>query len=204
MRQRHLIIILLSLTALGSWGLSRLGSTRVVYAGKSIAQWLDNGFEDASFALHETGPIAAGEVFRKLRWEHPTYGYWSRYRRVHQVAPGLLRWVLPRPRPVAFDESRAAQALLAMGPLVAPKVIKGLSDSHPAVRLACTEALVGLAMQRRPLRAALPLLARNLQSDNADLVLKTALAISLLKGQQPADGVTSGLPGPAQSPSASH
>jgi hypothetical protein len=123
-----------------------------VYAGKTITEWLDGGYEPAAMVLEELGPSAVPWVFRALRHEHPSFDWLDAYAKIQRYAPTLLVSALPHPRATGFDELRAANLLIGMGPPVLPVLRAGLQDGNPAVRTACTMALTTL----EPKRAAAP------------------------------------------------
>jgi HEAT repeat protein len=112
-----------------------------VYEGKSLSQWMDGGFEDASRALCDTGPAAANCIFAKLKREHPTHGYLARYRSACDKLPGFCKKELPRTKTPCFDEWRACNALLEIGPCVIPSLVAGLKDRNFLVRSACAQTL---------------------------------------------------------------
>lgn len=138
-------VALLAGSAIFMVALSR--SREPVYGGKTISQWLDSGYEQTSFALQETGPAAIPYIFRKLRAEHPVYGYRARYGKWRQKTPAALRSVLPKPPAGNFDDLRACQALLELGPGAVPGLAAGLRDRNMAVQLASAWAL-GLLSER--------------------------------------------------------
>jgi hypothetical protein len=127
-----------------------------MYAGRPVSEWLDGGYEQISMAMHETGPAAAPCVFSKLRWEHPTYGHWTKYRKVRAKIPGVLQKCLPRPKSVSFDELTACNALLDIGPAVIPSLIAALKDPNPAVQLASAYALNAFRQQGRDIELTTP------------------------------------------------
>ncbi len=120
-------------------------SPEPIYGGKTISQWLDGGYEQASLALQEVGPAAVPSIFRKLRAEHPVYGYWSKYDHWFRKVPMKLRGILPKPPSSNFDDFRACHALLELGPAAVPALTTGLRDHNPAVQLASAWALGALA-----------------------------------------------------------
>ncbi len=143
MRRSHhgivLLLVLLAGTALVcGW---RSASPDPVYEGRPLSQWLDGGYEQASMALHELGPAAVPCVFEKLRREHPAWGSRVYYRRAWEYTPPVLRRWLPGPRSAAFDEWRACQALVDIGPRAIPLLLPAARDRHRAVRAAAAAAL---------------------------------------------------------------
>jgi hypothetical protein len=128
------------------------------YAGKTVSQWLEAGYEDSALALQEIGPAAGPYVLAKLAREDEHYGNGRWYRRIWVKLPAILHTVIPKPAPANFDELRACSALLEIGPGITPCLARHLQDSNPAVRNVCACA-IGLLRQRgcdtRPARAAL-------------------------------------------------
>jgi hypothetical protein len=112
-----------------------------VYAGKTITEWLDGGYEPAAMALEELGPSAVPWVFRALRRDHPSIDYQAAYAKICRCAPARIVPVFPRPRATGFDELRAANLLIGMGPPVLPALRAGRRDGNAAVRAACNMAL---------------------------------------------------------------
>jgi hypothetical protein len=119
-----------------------------VYAGKTVTQWLDGGYEPAAMALEELGPSAVPWVFKTLRRDQPSFDYVAAFTTIRRYAPTLLVSMLPRQRPTGFDELRAANLLIGMGPPVLPALTAGLQDSNAAVRTACQMALRALGPKR--------------------------------------------------------
>jgi hypothetical protein len=118
-----------------------------VYAGKTVDQWLEAGYEDSAMALQEIGPSAGSYVLRKLAREDAQYGSGRWYRAIWSRLPGAMQTAFPRPSPANFDEVRACSSLLEIGPHLVPFLGKHLRDRNPAVRSACARAL-GLFRQR--------------------------------------------------------
>ena len=123
-----------------------------VYAGKTITQWLDDGYEPAAMALEEFGPSAVPWIFRTLRHDHPSFDYVAAFTTLRLHVPALLVSMLPRQLHTGFDELRAANLLIGMGPPVMPALRTGLRDSNPAVRTACQMALSALQPKRAAAR----------------------------------------------------
>jgi len=115
-----------------------------VYGGKPITEWLEGGYEPAAMALEEVGPSALPWVFRKLRHEHPRWDYWKPYVKLRQAVPRPFTHLLPSPRLTGFDEERAANLLIGMGPSALPALRQGLQDGNPTVRAACQMALAAV------------------------------------------------------------
>jgi hypothetical protein len=119
-----------------------------VYAGKRITEWLDGGYEPAALALQEVGTPGLPWLFQKLRREHSRCDYWPLYCKLHRRLPAPVVNLLPRPRLIGFDEVRAANLLMGMGPPAFPAVRAGLEDGNPAVRAACKLAFDATAPRR--------------------------------------------------------
>lgn len=116
-----------------------------VYAGRSVTEWLDGGYEPAAMALQELGPSAVPWIFKNLRREHPGWAGCKAYVELHQHTPALLLTFFPVPKATGFDELRAANLLIGMGPPVVPALKAGLKDRNPAVKSACKLALANLS-----------------------------------------------------------
>jgi hypothetical protein len=117
------------------------------YAGKTVSQWLDAGYEDSALALQEIGPAAGPYVLAKLAREDERYGSGRWYRRIWVKLPALLHAVILKPAPANFDELRACSTLLEIGPGITPCLARHLQDNNPAVRNVCARA-IGLLRQR--------------------------------------------------------
>jgi len=157
--------------------MARSPTRQLSFDGKPLDQWLDAGYEDASRVLYEMGPEAAECIFTKLKREHPQYGRWGRYRSVWNRMPAFVRELLPRPRESSFDEWRAAQALLAIGPPAVPVLCRSLKDGHFLVRTVSAQAL-GLFRHRGVnIRAAMPALEAALQDRDAGVRQQAAAAL---------------------------
>jgi hypothetical protein len=160
---------------------SGFGHREPSHAGKPINQWLDNGFEDASMALHEVGPAAAPCIFDKLRNEHPRYGRWQKYGALRQKLPATFQVVLPRAKVVSFDELRACSALLEIGPGVIPALASGLNDASPAVRITCAWALALFCERGKDIGVALPNLVRASNDGNSEVRERAASALRIFR-----------------------
>jgi hypothetical protein len=141
----------------------------IVYEGKTLNHWLDGGFEDASRALYDVGPPAAKCVFAKLKREHPKYSRSAQYRSFWLKMPQSLRGVLPKPKPVSFDEWRACHALLAIGPGVIPSLGESLDNPDRLVRAVSAETLADFHQRGVRIDSALPALERALQDPDASV-----------------------------------
>jgi len=151
------------------------------YAGKSINQWLDGGYEDAAVALREVGPDAVPCILGKLRREHPVWGRRQTYRKLWQKVPGFVQRYLPQPKAAAFDEYRACNALADLGPQGIPALISGLEDGNPAVKLACAWALGVLQERGAKANAAIPALTRALKDSHTEVRHRAAWAIARIE-----------------------
>ena len=120
---------------------------QLVYAGKTVDQWLDAGYEDAATALHEIGPAAVPYILRKLSREDPRCGSLRRYRQLFSRLPADLRTILPKPKAGNFDELRACSDLLELGPQAIPLLTAQLHHPNPVVREVSAHAL-GLFRQQ--------------------------------------------------------
>src|SRR5512133_1717285 len=149
----------------------------IVYEGRSLDNWLNSGFEDASRAMHDIGPAAVPAIFAKLRREHPRLGYWQRYRVVWQKLPLFLRGPLPKPRTVCFDEWRACQVLTAIGPRAIPPLVTSLRDRNPVVRATSAQALAWFGERGVDLRKALPALRDAAQDPNPEVRRQASRAL---------------------------
>jgi HEAT repeat protein len=151
------------------------------YAGKSLNQWLDGGYEDAAVALREIGPDGVPCILAKLRREHPRWGRRQNYRKLCEKMPGVLQRHLPRPKSAAFDEYRACNALVDLGPQAIPAVSAGLQDDNPAVKIACAWALGVFHQRGANVKAAVPALTRALQDSRPEVRERAAWAIARLE-----------------------
>ncbi len=150
-----------------AWLLIASPGPPIVYEGKTLDSWLDAGYEDASRVLHELGPAAAECIFAKLKREDPEYGRWGRYRAVWKRCPAFCQKLLPRPRVSSFDDWRACNALLAIGPRAIPTLCASLKDRHFLVRAVSAQTL-GLFRQRgSDIGAAWPALQAALHDPDA-------------------------------------
>jgi hypothetical protein len=141
LKRRFAKIVFLVVGAFSIIFFARPKAPEPIYAGKPVTQWLEDGYEPAAMALEEIGPTALPWVFRKLRHEHPRWDYWTPYLKLRQAISRPFNHLLPSPRLTGFDEERAANLLIGMGPPVLPALRAGLDDSNPTVRAACRLAL---------------------------------------------------------------
>ena len=158
------------------WFLPRPNS--VLFEGRSVDEWLNGGFVDASRALYELGPEAVPDIFKKLLWEHPRYGYWQRYRSVWQKFPAPCRHALPRPKTVSFDEWRACNALVVIGPRTIPRLALGLKHRRALVRSTSAQALSVLAQRGSDLASARQALEKALQDASPEVRRYAAQALA--------------------------
>jgi len=144
MQRRPAKIAFLMAAAAGLLVFARPQAREPVYAGRPITEWLEGGYEPAALALEEVGPPALPWVFRKLRHEHPRWDYWKPYLKLRSVVPRPLHHLLPSPRLTGFDQERAANLLIGMGPAALPAMRAGLQDRNPTVRATCQLALAAV------------------------------------------------------------
>ena len=156
-------------------------SPEPVYGGKTAAQWLDAGYEDASQALQLIGPPAVPVILAKLTNEDPQYGSWRRYREFWNRMPPTVRNLLSAPKSGAFDELHACSILVEMGPSVIPQLASALRDRNPAVREASAQALGRFGQQGKNLSQARPFLIGALHDPVPGVRLRAAEALE----QQP-------------------
>jgi hypothetical protein len=125
------VLIVLGTLALGFAGLRK---SPPVYAGKTVNEWLNAGYEDAALAVQHIGPPAIPYIFRKLSREDPQFGSEHKYGELWKKCPIYFRALLPRPTATNFDEWRACSALLEIGPAAIPLVSAGLQNGNPGIR----------------------------------------------------------------------
>ena len=148
-----------------------------VYAGKSVTQWLEAGYEDCAKALQEIGPVAGPYVLAKLAREDPRYGSESVYRVLWARLPAPVRKVVPKPKSTNFDQLRATSALLEIGPQLVPVPALRVKDNNPAVRSVCARALGLLRRQGANIRPAFPALTEALGDPKPEVAALAALAL---------------------------
>jgi hypothetical protein len=152
---RNTVWLMVALASAMTLGVSS-PSPEPVYAGKTITEWLNGGYEPAALALQEIGPSSVPWIFRALRNDRPTINYGAGYAKIRQHLPSCLVRMFPYPRTSKFDELRAANLLIGMGPPVRPALRAGLADSNPAVRSACWMALNGFEPKKATVPQRLP------------------------------------------------
>ena len=165
--------------ALAAFCLLRRPPPEPSYEGKPLDRWLEAGYEDASRVLYEVGPSAIPGIFAKLKREHPRYGWQARYRALWEKAPVCCQRVLPQPRVSGFDEWRACQCLVAMGPQAIPILRASLRDSHFLVRSASAQTLGLLRKQGANISRARPALEAALQDPDPGVRAQAAAALGL-------------------------
>lgn len=149
------------------------------FEGKTVSQWLDNGFEDASRAIYELGPASAPCIFEKLKTEQPKYSTRARYASVFVKLPRICRNFLPNPKRAGFDEQRAAEALLAIGPAVVPALSNALAhDDSFLVRCVSAQTLASFQQRGRNIERAYPALRRALHDPDPEVQKKARLALA--------------------------
>ena len=141
MRRVWVLTLVICTAAGASMVAFRHRSPEPVYAGKRLTDWLDSGAEPATMAVHEIGPAATPWILKKLRREHPRWGWWQAYQERWNRAPSLIRKALPKPRVAGYDEFKAAMLLVETGPQAVPQLRLWLEERNPAVRMACALAL---------------------------------------------------------------
>jgi hypothetical protein len=158
-----------------------------VYAGKTVDQWLDAGYEDAATALHEIGPSAVPYILGKLSREDPRYGSLRRYRHLFNRLPANLRAILPRPKAGNFDELRACSDLLELGPQAIPLLTAELHHPNPVVREVSAHALGLFRRQGKNISQSAPFLMEAERDPNLEVRARAAWALqsALHKQRQP-------------------
>ena len=148
-----------------------------VYAGKPVSQWLNEGQEDVSFALHEIGPPAMPYILGKLAREDPesaAYRFSNRWRR---MVPSPLRRILPQPATATFDETRASMALLELGPKIIPELARELRHNNPACRSVSAEVLESWRERGKDITVAVPFLRAALRDPDPRVARWAARAL---------------------------
>jgi hypothetical protein len=148
------------------------------YAGKTVNQWLNAGYEDSAMGLQNIGAAAAPYVLARLSQEDPRYGTARRYREFWRRLPLPVKTILPSPRPATFDQLRATSTLLEFGPSIIPLLSSKLDDSNPAVRLVCARTLAGLRQEGCNLHKATPALVRATHDSNPKVAAMAASALA--------------------------
>jgi hypothetical protein len=129
-----------------------------VYAGKTISEWLNAGHEDSCQAIHEIGPPALPYILDKLAREDPQFGSNSRYFKVWRGLPSPVRRSLPRPGSTNFDQDRACNTLLELGPAIIGGLTKALGSPNRAVRAVSAQVLGVLGQRGKHIEVAVPAL----------------------------------------------
>jgi hypothetical protein len=150
------------------------------YAGKTVNQWLNAGYEDSAMGLQNIGVAAAPYVLARLSREDPRYGTARHYREFWRRLPSLVKAIFPSPRPATFDQLRATSTLLELGPSIIPLLSSKLDDLNPAVRMVCARTLAGLRQQGCNIGKAKPALVRATHDSNPKVA---AMAASALAGR---------------------
>jgi len=139
------------------------------YAGKTVNQWLDSGFEDASMALHEIGPAALPFILARLNRETTGLGLWSNYERARRQLPHCVGRFFRKRSTSNFDEARACGLALELGPKVIPVLALDLQNSNPKVRELSAHVLGMWHDRGKDSRVASPFLIRALQDSSPDV-----------------------------------
>ncbi|HLH52294.1 MAG TPA: HEAT repeat domain-containing protein [Verrucomicrobiae bacterium] len=162
-------------------------SVEPMYAGKTVGQWLDAGYEDCAMAIQQIGAPAAPYVLAKVAREDPRYGTSAAYQNFRARIPTRLRPILPQGKTANFSEFRATSILLELGSPITPLLSRHLSDPNPAVRITCVRTLGILRNRGANGRQALAGLEQARQDPNPDVVA----AICEVLGQPAAKPPTS-------------
>lgn len=148
-----------------------------MYAGKTVNQWLDAGYEDAATALHEIGPPAVPYILKKLCREDPRSGSLQRYQHLFTRLPDCLKAVLPKPKAGNFDELRACSDLLELGPQAIPVLTGQLRHPNPVVREVSAHALGSFQQQGKDIHRSIPLLLEAERDGNVRVRARAAWAL---------------------------
>ena len=148
-----------------------------VYAGKTVDQWLDAGYEDAATALHEIGPSAVPYILGKLRREDSRCGSLQRFRQLFNRLPANLRAILPKPKVGNFDEMRACSDLLELGPQAIPLLTAELHHPTPVVREVSAHALGLFRRQGKNITQSVPFLIKAERDPNLEVRARAAWAL---------------------------
>ncbi len=185
MRRRWIFLLIAFTSGAALWVIAGSPARPLVYEGKPLDQWLDAGYEDAARVLYEVGPPAIEAIFTKLKREHPRYGTWGRYRWAWSKCPGFCQTLLPAPQNSGFDEWRACNALLAIGPQAIPSLCQSLKDRHFLVRSVSAETLGLLRKRGANIRRALPGLEAALHDGDAGVRQQAAGALGVETAARP-------------------
>jgi hypothetical protein len=177
MRRYWAIGILLVLAVVVGLRLAIAPASEPLYAGKTVSQWLDAGYEDAAMALQQIGPAAGPIVLARLARVDSRYGSSQRYRKLWTKLPPSLHAIVPKPEPGNLDELRASSILLELGPPITPLLTSRLNDHNPAVRVACARVLGHLRRQGSYVGRAFPALIKACQDPNPDVAALAAWAL---------------------------
>jgi hypothetical protein len=139
------------------------------YAGKTVNQWLDAGFEDASMALHEIGPPSLPFILARLNRETTRQGFWSNYERARKQVPHCVGRFLPKRSTSNFDEERACGLTLELGPKVIPVLAHDLQNSNSKVRELGAHVLAVWHDRGKDIQVASPFLIRAMQDSSPDV-----------------------------------
>lgn len=190
MRRYCLIIAVLSAAvAIVVLSAAQHPKPELMFEGKPLSQWLDNGFEDASRALYDLGTDCVPCIFEKLKQEHPQYSPRARFQAAWQRLPHACRRFFPRPKPTGFDQQRACEALLAIGPAVVPMLSDALvQDGNFLVRSVSAQTLLIFQQRGRNIARAYPALNRALNDPAVEVRKFAAQAAQARAGSPPREG----------------
>ena len=160
----------------GLW-LSASSPREPIYAGKTLDQWLDAGYEDGAMALQGMGPAAVPYVLAKLAREDPRSGSQRAYQELWRKIPPTLRKIVPKPKATNFDELRACSALLEIGPQAVPLLSRELENPNAVVREASAHAMGCFGERGHAIRSALPGLGQALHDPDRQVRMRAAWAI---------------------------
>jgi hypothetical protein len=180
--RRVWVLTLMICTAAGAALVAfRHHSPEPVYAGRRLTEWLDSGAEPAAMAVHEIGPAATPWILRKVRREHPRWGWWQAYQESWIRTPFLIRKALPKPRVAGYDEFKAAMVLVETGPRSIPQLRHGLREKNPGVKMACALALGAWSERGRGDRQSREALREALLDKHPEV--RQAAAAAIAKGE---------------------
>jgi hypothetical protein len=136
------------------------------YAGKTVNQWLDAGFEDTSLAMHEIGPPALPFILARLSRETSAQWFWSAYEKKRKQLPDCIGRLLPRKRTSNIDEARACALALELGPKVIPVLAHDLQHRNSNVRELSAHVLRVWHDRGKDIHVASPYLIRATQDSS--------------------------------------